>query len=234
MKKMRTIFLQICLLLLVAVSTSFATPVIYNNTIPAGTSAFDTLITSVGGTVNTDTLSGLSSGTSWDRGDYTITATNGISRGIDNSYLVGQSIVINPASPANLSGLTFTFDTPVNAFGLEIGDWATCCYLPSGLYISFDGGSNNLVANAYSSNDNPGYVAGLGYENFIGAIDDTSTFSTVTFYGDGFGEYLVAGGTIRWATVEEGSVSGQIPEPATMFLFGCGLLSLAGLTRKKS
>ncbi|HOY69749.1 MAG TPA: PEPxxWA-CTERM sorting domain-containing protein [Methylotenera sp.] len=224
-------------------TTAQAAPVIYNNTIPAGTAAFDATVAGAGGTVVTDTLSSLSSGTSWARTGYTITSTNGNTRSIDNLYtdngnsLSGQSIGISPANPAAGSGLTFTFNTGVNAFGLEVGDWATCCTspLPSSLYISFDGGATRTVASAFSANDNPGYAAGLGFLNFVGAIDTTNTFSTVTFYGDGFGEYLVAGGTIRYAALDIGSVP-EVPEPETyaMMLAGLGLIGFSARRRKQA
>ncbi|MDP1765362.1 MAG: PEP-CTERM sorting domain-containing protein [Methylotenera sp.] len=221
-----------------AVSSVEAAPVIYNNTIPAGTVAFDSTVTGAGGSVVTDALSGLAYGNTWARTGYTISSTDGSNRFIDTDYLSsGDSIGINPASPATGSGLTFSFNTGVNAFGLEVGDWATCCYLPSSLYISFDGGATRLVASASSSADNAGYVAGLGYQNFVGAIDTTNTFSNVTFYGDGFGEYLVAGGTIRYATLDIGSVPEvpAIPEPETyaMMLVGLGLISFMTRRREK-
>ena len=213
-------------------SGAAAVPAVFNNTIAGGIATFDSTITGTGSTVITDTLSGLSGGTSWDRGDYVISATSGVFRGIDPWYsgLTGEAIGINPTSPFPTSGLTFTFDNPVNALGFEVGDWATCCH-PSALYIAFDGGSTNLVATANTSADNPGVAAGGPYANFIGAIDDTATFSTVTFYGDGLGEYLVAGGTIRYATVDLGSVSNPgapVPEPGTWALMGTGLVGLLG------
>ncbi len=243
MRKFTTSAISAVALFLVA-GAAQAAPVIYNNAIDAGTTAFDNTITGAGGTVQLDRLSNLTSGTSWDRGAYTITSTNGNFRSIDSGYLPtgtnslgniigGDAIGINPQNPAPGSGLTFTFDSPVNAFGLEIGDWATCCYLPSELFISFDGGATRLVASAFTDTDNPGYAAGDGYRNFVAGIDDSGTFSTVTFYGNGFGEYLVAGGTIRYATVDIGSVTDPVPEPAALGLMGLGLLGLAGLRRRK-
>ncbi len=183
----------------------------------------------------TDALARLTSASSWARTGYTINSTDASMRPIDSSYLAsGDAIGINPASPAASSGLTFDFVSPVNAFGLEVGDWATCCF-PSSLYISFDGGATRLVATAIADADNPGAAAGLGYLNFVGAIDTTNTFNKVTFYGDGFGEYLVAGGTIRYATLGIGSVP-SVPEPETyaMLLAGLSLVGFATRRRKVS
>jgi len=233
MSKIRGAVLTGAFLLLGTVGSAQALPVIYNDTIPAGTAAFDAAVVAAGSAVNTDALSGLSSGTTWVRTDYTITSTNGTSRFIDSSYIPsGDSIGINPSSVnPETSGLTFTFGSPVNAFGLEIGDWATCCF-PSSLYISFDGGATRLVATANTDSDNPGYAAGLGYLNFVGAVDDTNTFTTVTFYGDGYGEYLVAGGTIRYATVAQGSFTGA-PEPGVLALLSMGLVGVGLASRRR-
>lgn len=204
-----------------------AAPVIYNDSIADGTAAFDNAVTGVGGVVQTDTLSNLSNGNTWNRGDYTISSTNGTNRPIDNNYngnLTGNSIGINPTNNAAGSGLTFTFNTAINAFGLEVGDWATCCF-PSALYIAFDGGATRQVAVANNANDNPGFAKDGVFTNFVAGIDTSATFTTVTFYGDGVGEYLVAGSVIRYATLDIGSIP-DVPEP---FAAGLVLFGLAGM-----
>lgn len=218
----------------VASTASFAAPNIYNNAIPAGTAAFDATVTGVGGTVKTQALTNLSYDSSWSFADFTIKSTAGDDRYIDYSYLAsGSAIGINPAGPNFAgSGLTFTFANAINAFGLEIGDWATCC-APSSLYIAFDGGSILKVATALTDSDNPGYLAGDGYRNFVAGIDTSNTFKTITFYGDGAGEYLVAGGTIRYSSLPIGSVS-PVPEVETyaMMLAGLGLMGAVARRRK--
>lgn len=229
-----------------------AAPVIYNNDVLGGRTAFDSTITSVGGMVQTLALSGLASNAaSWTLPGLTIRATDNTDRFVygdyngyraaGRSYAVGgETIAIAPAAPASGSGLTFTFSTPINAFGLEIADWATCCTsvlhpdtgapVGSNLFISFDGGATRIVANAISADSNPGnrdydgdgtidYV----HTNFVAAIDDSRTFTTVTFYGDGVGEALYAGGTLRWAAVSTGSVSPRVSEPASVGLAGVAL-----------
>ncbi|WP_145916747.1 PEPxxWA-CTERM sorting domain-containing protein [Erythrobacter sp. QSSC1-22B] len=219
---------------------------IQNGPIPTQTVIFDNTITSNGGTVQLDTLSNLANGNTWARTGFTITSTDGSNRFLDTGYLPvttnaagaaigGESIGINPNSPFPSSGLTFTFANPINAFGLEIGDWATCCF-PSSLFIAFDGGATRLVATANSGTDNPGFAAGNGYRNFVGAFDSSNTFSTVTFFGDGAGEYLVAGGTIRYGAVDIGSVPDTaVPEPSTwaMMLLGFGFVGGAMRTAKR-
>lgn len=168
---------------------------------------------------------------------------SGAAWGIDPFTSVGEPI------PGFRSGLTFTFSSPVNAFGFEVGDWATCCTtgtrpvsiqnaygVPatgSGLWIAFDGGAATLPANALSAMDNPGFAASRSYTNFIGAIDSSGFFSSVTFFGDGFGEYLVAGGTLRFASVPQGSVGGTVPEPSLMALFGVLVSGTGALLRRR-
>ncbi len=199
-------------------SAAAATNVFYHD-LATGRSTFDTLITGLGGTVSTDKLSGMTSGVdTWVRTDFTITAssTRSVSTPFTGSSVPdndGQGISMtaatlgtNPPGSLSASGLDFTFNSAVNAFAVELNDWATCCY-PTRLYISFDDGPAILVGEAFSSGDNPGYSDGIN--TFIGAIDDSDTFSKVTFWGEAAGgDVLYGGGIIRWSLLPIGALEG--------------------------
>lgn len=263
-------------LALIAAGSAVAAPVVYNLALPS-ISTFDNVITGTGAAVTTAQVTAGASSFSYvdlhgNAATVTVTRT---STGLDaqanvgvyssnGRSLSGDAWDISPAQGLGggvngkpdiegfTSGLTFTFSSPVNAFGFEIGDWSTCCHTDntrssavqsaygvaaqgSGLWIAFDGGAATLPANALTDSDNPGYALANSYTNFIGAIDASGTFSKITFFGDGFGEYLVAGGTLRFASVAIGSVGGgELPEPGSIALVGLALAGGAFARRRKN
>lgn len=197
---------------------ALADPLPFFDTIPDGRSYFDSRVTGANGSLYSYSLSGLANNTnSWALPDFTITSTNSASRGVSTSVLnnfsgplsgtPGGDAISMTADGTTGSGLTWTFANAINGFGVDLQGWATCCH-PSGLYVSFDGGAPILVGSANSRSDNPGFAAGQGDTTFIGAIDDTGTFTTVTFYGLASGDVMNAGGIIRYALVPLGAISG--------------------------
>jgi hypothetical protein len=205
-----------------------ATSVVYNN-VPTGQSNFDATLTGAGGTVSTQVLNG---GTNvYSNFTVSKTASNTYSQITGNlTDIAPQGTVRGPNGDSRASGVTFDFSTAVNSFGLNVGDWGTCCF-PSSLYIAFDGGAPILVGTA--DTNSPAPLTNGAAAMFVGAFDDTNTFSKVEFWGDGFGEILYAGGTIRYGAVRTGGL-GAVPEPATwaMMMLGFGVVGV-GLRRSR-
>lgn len=162
----------------------------------------------------------------------------------------GQSFTINPelvpsnADPANPlsyrgSGLKITLNESVNYFGIEIGDWGTCC-LPTSLYVSF--GNDNTVhrigtigANSVDIPNNN--VGGTDYSQiFVSALADFS-FTTVYVWGDGANasgtERLLAGGAVRFANVSTAPPS-PASAPATLALALLGMTALWASRRRQA
>lgn len=214
---------------LMSAGTANATIATVFNDIPTGTTNFNNTVLGAGGTPDSEVLVLGSSVYT----DFTI------SKSVTDSYgtMTGASVNINPSgsgsNPLNYigSGVTFTFNSAVNSIGFEVGDWGTCCQ-PSALYISFDGGAPIKVGESLAYGD---VFFGGRAEVFVGAFDDSGDFTSVTFWGDGVGEYLVAGGTLRYALLDQGSLPPAVPEPATwgMMIAGLGLVG-ASMRRRKA
>ncbi|AKM10669.1 autotransporter domain-containing protein [Croceicoccus naphthovorans] len=107
------------------------------------------------------------------------------------------------------SDASYTTSYDINAVGLHVNDWGTCCTTgnttPDGgtanaseIYMMFNGSTPLLVG---------GIDASIGgEEHFVAAIDDRNNFSSVTMVPNGSGEIFGAGGYLVFSTLQIGSV----------------------------
>lgn len=207
-----------------------ATIVTVFDSIPGGTADFNNTVTTAGGTPLSEQL--LFNDATY--ADFTLSKSPTNSYTQTTGYLtdIGPAgTVKGPAGDSRPSGVTLNFTTAINSFGFEVGDWGTCCY-PSALYIAFDGGAPIQVG--LSTGLNNVFLTNGAAAVFVAAFDDSGSFNTVEFWGDGFGEVLYAGGTVRYALLDQGSLPG-IPEPSTwaMLIMGFGLAGSA-LRRRRT
>lgn len=256
MKKL-TLIASIALLSLGAAGAANATIATVFDDWDGGLANFNLTVSGAGATATHDTWTTLAftnSNKDLVRTDYTVTRTNGSAlsdQGVYGAYAsspytytTGRTIDISPAGDGSDaghgandglgskgSGLTFVFNSGINALGFEVGDWATCCQ-QSDLYISF--GNNAPIKVGSSTTFGDQFLTNNGAGVYVAAFDDSATFDTVHFWGDGWGEYLVMGGTISYATLERGSLPPtDVPEPAPLTFFGLGLILLGMLMRRR-
>ena len=69
---------------------------------------------------------------------------------------------------------------------------------------------------------------------FVAAFDDSGGFTKVQFWGDGTGESLFAGGTVRYALLDPGTLPGGVPEPATWAMMIGGFSLVGGALRRRT
>lgn len=234
--------IMLALAALVMGASAHATIVTVYDDFDGGLINFNNTVAGAGGTATHDNWVGLSNGTSIVRPDYTVTQNDG---GILDPHIYtlfqsspsrttsGQVVSIDPAGTgpgilAKGSGVSLNFNTAINSIGFEVGDWSTCCQI-SDLYISFDNGTPILVGHSTTFGD--GFLTNGGAGVFVAAFDDSDSFTSVQFWGDGFGEVLNMGGTIHYALLDRDSLS--VPEPMTLALLGFGVAGLAASRRRK-
>lgn len=261
--------------LLLSAAAAQAAVVTAVGSIPGGTAAFDlyasTNPAAAGGTATLARITGVTANDppSFTSAGATITSANPdpnqpllLAGGSDTTggvykQMTGQAFAINPELvPANGaagdprsyrgSGLKITLNQSVNYFGIEIGDWGTCCQ-PTSLYFSFgepptNGGPDNVYrigtigTNSVDIPNNS--VGGTDYSQvFVSALADFS-FTTIYVWGDGANvsgtERLLAGGTVRFANVGTPTPPNPAPAPATLALALLGMTALWATRRRQA
>lgn len=108
---------------------------------------------------------------------------------------------------------TITFDTPINAFGAYFSGWQR----DDQILTYFDGVSNVTL-------NMPAGVLEAGGLVFFGFIDNGASISSIT-YSTRLGDF-VGIDDMRFGT------AGAVPEPASLSLFGLGLVGLRWAARR--
>lgn len=114
------------------------------------------------------------------------------------------------------TGFTFEFDSPINAFGIDI-------------LGPLDVGPGTLTLST-SNGDSQVLLSGLqpAFEDFfVGVINDMSTFDSVTITGTATGD------GIQLDRLQSGLVA-PVPLPAAFWFLGTALLGLLGFTKFKT
>ena len=162
------------------------------------------------------------------------------------SSLSGQAVNFNPDTqaaggpniyggyhPGIEYGLTFKFDHPINAFGLEYQVEAHNGNpepARASFYFSLDDGPGQLVVGPVTPDS-------TDRASFVGILDAAKSFSTITFYTDGprgnDGELLAfynayAGGTISYASLA------PVPEVPATWMLSAGLGWLVWRSRRRT
>jgi len=120
---------------------------------------------------------------------------------------------------ASPDSATFTFNSPINAFGIAIGGAGDVASITLVANLS-NGDSVNALTNYTGSFD----VFGANRQYF--GVIDTVPFSSVTFVPSNFGD------GIFFDSMSYGN-AGSTPEPGSIALLGSGVLGVAGVLRRR-
>ena len=189
-----------------SVTTASAAPVIFTNE-----TDFNAAVAAAGLTLGLESFEGQTSGPKpalLDMGPFTVSnplGVNAITDGVGMASHGTKALVSTPG----LQPMTFTFDTAIRAFSIDVIDRFNTA---GGTFFgSIGGGAPQTFFT--------GGAAGLGAISFVGILDLDAAFTTLAFDGDG-GLSSFTLDRVRYA---EGGNPTPVPEPASLTLLAIGL-----------
>jgi hypothetical protein len=204
------------LLVAAGVGNAAAAPVIFTNE-----GDFNAAVAAAGLTLGVESFEGQTSGPKpavFDLGPFTVTnplPVNAITDGVGMASHGTKALVSTPG----LQPMTFTFDTAIRAFSIDVID----------RFNTAGGTFFGKIGNGTQQTFFNGGAAGLGAISFLGILDLDAAFTTLQFAGDGG----LASFTLDRVQYAEGGNPTPVPEPASLALLGAGLVAGARRLRTR-
>jgi PEP-CTERM motif len=193
-----------------AIGSAQAAPIVFNDV-----TAYQNAAALAGIPLNTETFSAFPPFTALPQ------TANGITVSTNNNGFIGFSFDSTNAvvftTQSSGTSITFTFSTPINAFGVSVYHLGTVGATDLSITTT---GAPQLVYDGFT-------YGGGSLLLFAGVFDSATTFMSATVTNTALGDY------VELDNVLYGSAA-PVPEPGTLTLLGAGLAGLRFLRRKRA
>ncbi len=193
---------------------AMAVPTYYSDNPTTDRAAFQT----AAGPLSLESFEGgsVASTTSFNFGDFTLTSSSdpfSVGNG-SSSFATDGSAALFSSEGGSANTFTFTFNSAINAFGIDVNDLNFSS-------LSFSDNLGNTLNNALLP-DNGGPAGGVGFTNlqFFG-VTNSNGFTSVSLTVAGGSSGGIAFDRLEYTLLAPPPP--EIPEPMTLALFGLGL-----------
>jgi hypothetical protein len=199
-----------------SVTNAAAAPIIFTNE-----ADFNAAVAAAGLTLGLESFEGLTTGPKpalLNMGPFTVSnplPTNAITDGVGTASHGTKALVATPG----LQPMTFTFDTAIRAFSIDVID----------RFNTAGGSFFGSIGSGTQQTFFTGGPAGLGAISFLGILDLDAAFTTLRFDGDGG----LSSFTLDRVQYAEGDNPTPVPEPASLTLLAVGLAAGARRLRAR-